>query len=910
MSRAALLSLWCGLTALVLIPARVWAQGGQNGSIIGNVFDQTGAPIKGVKITATSPTQIGGAKSAYSNDEGFFRIPLLQPGKFEVKASAPKMQAQIMKDIDVGITAPTEVTVMMEVATATEEITVVEKPPIVSTTKANIKETFDLDLVTDLPHDGRDNIHEQMVNNIGGAMNGRVRGGAQNQTKFTQDGFEIRGQYPTLKSSAAYEVQSGGYGADAPTASGGAINLVTKSGSNRFEYEFNATADSSYLQFFKDGTDSKAKSFKYVINPTIAGPIIKDRLWFALNMEQHLDRNPREWLDTRLPEPQTNTRFLNKGTLKLTWQMTPRNKLALSSNWDWVEERNRRSDVAEEAQMHRHGRRYFAGLIWESVLTDSLVFRAGLAGGYVPQHIYPASCDSTADCNFIAPISQTYPVKYDLVNGNEHSRNDTYTVEFNTRLEYFLNTKVLGDHQLQLKQQFLGEQETQRISRPGDMIDEFRGANPVQRTIYYSNDPRVDGVKRYGWAITSTTTRRSVVTASDTWRATKYLTLTPALSHIWADGANSAGDTVVASQALAPSITAAWNATRDGRTVIRGGHSIYVDVDTFVLARHTVGGMTSEKCKWDEEKGTYTKDCEFSGGRSRNTFGRPCGPTGYDAQGRRCDEKLKIPRTFEYTFGGEREVVEGIAVSLDAVYRRFTNQYEQNETNRIWANSGSYLEPTGRYRNGRNETVMDLGTPDKATRQYRGVTLGINKREGKFRGQGSYTLSKLTGNVFDGSNNEWGDIPSRNVYLEGAVLPDDHRHEIKFLGTYQWTSWLSTGIRYVYTSGQPYDRLFRNSQLENFTDRRAARGINPGNNINDPGDDRELRRPDIQSFNASIRLNWMPLIGHRLETAVDVLNVLALRTPTTIGQEDGTTFGNVTNRTPPFRIRLVLNFRY
>ena len=87
-------------------------------------------------------------------------------------------------------------------------------------------------------------------------------------------------------------------------------------------------------------------------------------------------------------------------------------------------------------------------------------------------------------------------------------------------------------------------------------------------------------------------------------------------------------------------------------------------------------------------------------------------------------------------------------------------------------------------------------------------------------------------------------------------------------------------------------------------------GVNPGNNINDPTDDRELRLPDLQDFNAQMRLNMKPLIGQALDFYVDILNVLALRTTTGYGQEDGRDFGVVRNRQGPFRIRLGLNYRY
>ena len=232
-------------------------------------------------------------RSGYTSDEGAFRILQLAPGKFEVRASAPKLETVVMKDVDVGISSATELNIVMKVQTKTEEIAVVEKAPLVVTTKANVKETFDLEMVEALPHGSRDNIHNQMVNDVAGGMNGRVRGGTTNQTIFTQDGFEMRGQFPTLKSSAAYEVNTGGFGVDNPMASGGTINLVTKSGSNKYEFEFNATADSNRLQFFRDEQDSPAPTYFYVINPMFSGPIIKDKLWFHFNTESHIIQNGR-----------------------------------------------------------------------------------------------------------------------------------------------------------------------------------------------------------------------------------------------------------------------------------------------------------------------------------------------------------------------------------------------------------------------------------------------------------------------------------------------------------------------------------------------------------------------------------------------------------------------------------------
>jgi hypothetical protein len=895
----------------VLAPALAHAQGGQNGSIVGYVFDEGGMPLKGIKITATSPTQIGGAKIAYSSDEGSFRLPALQPGDFEVRASAPQLETVILKGVKVGISAASEINVVMKVQTKTEEIAVVEKAPLVQTTKSNITEVFDLEMVENLPHGSRDNIHNQVVNDVAGGMNGRVRGGSGRQTIFSQDGFEMRGQFPTLKSSAAYEINTGGFGVDNPMAAGGTINLVTKSGSNKFEFEFNTTADSNRLQFFRDEQDTPAPTYFYVINPMFSGPIIKDKLWYHFNTESHIIQNGRDPdIQGYFPAPETYRKFIQKGTLKLTWQVSSRNKLQTLTNFDSPHEYNQRGGlgISPDAQQTRHGFRFMQGLIWESLLSDSLVLRSQVGFSMVPQHIYPRLCATRpSECDFVPAERQRYPRQQDFGNNTQHLRPDNYAFQFQNRLEWFFNSKALGDHAIQLKDNFYSEQDIQRTSRPGDRLIEYEGPTPFQQTTYFSNDPRVED-PRYGWFITSSNVTRHIATLSDAWRPTRYLTITPALSHVWATGGNSSGNTLVGAQSFAPAVSLAWDATHDGRTALRASYNQYTDINIFDLARHTLGGQVQQRCRWDADKQDFSRDCEYSGG-TRNTFGLPCGPLGVDAQGNPCREKLKIPRTFEYTAGAERELIPGVALALDFVYKEFRNQYEVSETNRVWNTAGSGLEPTGGYRTGRRETISNLGTPDAASRNYKGATLALNKREGRFKSRASYTLAKLEGNVFNDLDSSWGDIPGQNVFLWGP-LGDDHRHEIKLSSTYQVTPWLSTGIRYRYFSGMPYNRLYRNEVTGDYDLYRARVGLNPGNNINDPNDDRELRLPDLQDFNAQVRLNMKPLIGQALDLYIDILNVLALRTPTSYGEEDGRDFGVVDGRQGPFRIRFGLNYKY
>ena len=493
-------------------------------------------------------------------------------------------------------------------------------------------------------------------------------------------------------------------------------------------------------------------------------------------------------------------------------------------------------------------------------------------------------------------------------NLNIHERLSTYSLQFANRLEMFFSSKALGEHHLQLRDHYVRQSDISRRSVPGDTMEELNGPSPDALTTYYSNDPRLEP-ERFGWFITTWGSSRNSLSLSDSWRPTRYLTLTPGVAFTSASAFNSQGDTLLSAHALSPSFAAAWDATHDGRTVLRGSFNQYVDVDLSSIAGHTLGSQVAQRCRFNDATARYDRECTFSGGTSGATVGLPCGPTGFDQAGNPCTRKLGIPRTWEYTAGVEREVIPGVSLGVDGIYRKFNNQFERLETNRIWNASGTQLERTGGHRNGRAQTISDLENPEGAERTYRGVTASVARREGRLKLRASYTWSRLEGTVMDGYDNAYGDIGPRDLFLYGA-LPDDHRHELKANFAYRFAPWLTTAVRYSYYSGLPYNRRYRNDVTGRFENQRAQVGINPGNNLNDPTDDRELRMPDFQSLNAQIAVNFLPLIGQNLETFVDVLNVLGLRTTTAVEEDDGPLWGVQRGRIAPFRIRFGLRYRY
>ena len=206
------------------------AQGAGAGSAEGFVTDQSGNPLRGVKIVATSPTLIGKGRTTYTSAEGTFNLGGLTPGKYTFTATSPGLQTVIQDNIEVGITSPADINIMMEVKTAEERVVVVEKrQPVISTTKPAVEQSFDQQLIEAVPFRDTVNQFRDIVHSAPGSINLRVRGASTTQTAFLEDGFEIRDIFPPVRSAQAFEVQTAAYGADAPTWSGGVSNMITRS---------------------------------------------------------------------------------------------------------------------------------------------------------------------------------------------------------------------------------------------------------------------------------------------------------------------------------------------------------------------------------------------------------------------------------------------------------------------------------------------------------------------------------------------------------------------------------------------------------------------------------------------------------------------------------------------------------
>ena len=327
--------------ALALVPATALAQDGQ---IAGTVRDSSGAVIPGVTVEATSPALIEKARSAITDTNGQYRLTNLPVGIYKVTFTLSGFTKQERDEVELtsGFTAPVNAT--MSVGQVSETVLVAATSPVVDVQNARQAVTFQGEALKELPTSRNINslvtLTPGIASNyragqsfgqpgvcVGGigvfcnpSLNGFNQGdsgssfdtglgdqnGANNmqQGRVMVDGVVVNGGAVlpiggitngyTADIAAAQEVNiqlSGGLGES--ETGGASINIIPKSGGNRFAGDWNTT----YTQdsWFDRNTDHyrsgcpgspcigalfQAVKWDYDVSGSYGGPIKRDRAWF------------------------------------------------------------------------------------------------------------------------------------------------------------------------------------------------------------------------------------------------------------------------------------------------------------------------------------------------------------------------------------------------------------------------------------------------------------------------------------------------------------------------------------------------------------------------------------------------------------------------------------------------------
>src|SRR5437867_9128404 len=309
-----------GFLFLSLTCTTVWGQ--STAQVSGTVKDQSGAVLPGVEVTATQ-TATGLARSVVTNETGSYILPNLPIGLYRLEAALPGFRTFAQTGIVLQVSANPEINIVMGVGQVAETVEVQADAALVETRNTGVGQVIDNVRVMELPLNGRQ--VTELIILSGAAVGGggqntprnyptdiiSVGGGSNDGLTFLLDGGVHNDPYgnqalplPFPDALQEFKVETSAVPAQYGYHAAGAVNVVTKSGSNQFHgslFEFVRNRIFNARNTFAAERDGlKRNQFGGVIG----GPIVQNKLFFFGGLQTTLQRSDPKGNTTFIPTPQ------------------------------------------------------------------------------------------------------------------------------------------------------------------------------------------------------------------------------------------------------------------------------------------------------------------------------------------------------------------------------------------------------------------------------------------------------------------------------------------------------------------------------------------------------------------------------------------------------------------------------
>ncbi|MBM3787852.1 MAG: TonB-dependent receptor [Acidobacteria bacterium] len=318
------------LLAVAIAAASALCAQTTTGTVTGIVTDPGGAVIAqaGVKLANTGT---GLMLTTTTNESGNYVFPLVNPGAYQILIEKSGFQP-FGRTFSIAVTQQARIDAQLTVGQVSESVTISAAAVVLDTDSSNLGQVISQRQVIDLPLNGRNPFalaaltpgvtplggfgagiaQQRGAAQAAGANNFLANGGMTGANEILLDGIPItvccQGQpalIPTIDTTEEFKVQTNMSPAEFGRTSGGILNIVTKSGTNRFRgtaYEFfrNEKIDAANFFVNRAGTNpipgraDRRTPLRYnQFGGALGGPVLlpklyngKDKTFFFFNYEQ------------------------------------------------------------------------------------------------------------------------------------------------------------------------------------------------------------------------------------------------------------------------------------------------------------------------------------------------------------------------------------------------------------------------------------------------------------------------------------------------------------------------------------------------------------------------------------------------------------------------------------------------
>ena len=683
--------------ASLVLPVPVLAQS----AIAGVVRDSSGAVMPGVTVEVSSPALIEGTRAVTTDGSGQFRVVDIRPGTYLVTFTLPGFTTIRREGIELPSNFTATVNAEMRVGALEETVTVSGASPTVDVRSAERRSSLDQQLLKELPSARSWDTDTQAFiikrPEVGGSTATTVSGGpkvfvygSRDTAEVQIDGMSVMAGVDNPGTYASYDnmqemTYSIGGGSAEQTSGALNVNMIPRTGGNQFH------GDATYMFANHDMQGSNINDELIqrgmVVPPgldktwdasaDLGGRIVRDKLWFFASW--------RDWAfnqriaDAFNPDGSqaAETNHLYNVGVRLTYQMTPANKI--TGYYDKQVKNIGRYDLVagEEPKAssvwNTDPWQGNAQAKWTSTVTSRLLVELGWGrtkyqslGLYQPEvklatcFVAFVACAPGTDYGDIA--------KQDLILNTRW--NSYYAGEYgyylpNSRVPFSV-TYVTGSHAFKV-----GGQQGWGIARydrsfNGDLVQLYR--NGRADSVQTRNSPNVGSQTNFKY---------TGLYAQDSWTIGR-MTVSPGVRYDHLDNSfpelfQPAGrftvarqfpavSNVVAYDDFSPRLGVAYDLTGTGRTAIKGSFGKYVEYQNSYASRYNPAVESSDTRTWNDMNGDDIAQENELGPSTNQAFGI--------RRNRNPDPDLKRPYNYLYSAAVDHEL--GSRVSLSVSYNRRT----------------------------------------------------------------------------------------------------------------------------------------------------------------------------------------------------------------------------------------------
>ncbi|HEV3216149.1 MAG TPA: TonB-dependent receptor [Vicinamibacterales bacterium] len=813
----------------VLLPSVALAQS----EITGLVRDASGGVLPGVTVEATSPVLIEKARSVVTDAQGRFTIIDLRPGIYKVTFTLSGFSTLAQEGIDLPSNFSATVNADLKIGAMEETLTVSGQAPVVDVQNAQRTTVLPRQLLDAVPVPRMYQAEGAMAvgtkvsdQNVGGArsaVNPRLTAhmSVTKDTTIDVDGMKMNtlvgggDSHPDHNDAMTQEMTVQTSALDATVSAGGPhLNLIPREGGNRFSGATYAGYTNHRFQFNNLTPDLLKRGLQtpdsvnliYDANLSVGGPIMRDRLWFFASYRNV--GNDNIVANSTYPDgsPGIYDQRVHNYTLRLTWQVSPRNKITAYDDYQTKYVGHLFTsgvDVATAARRRSPVLKYTGAVKWTSTVSPKMMFDVGYGTSvnsytekYEPGILKPP----------FSPAWYTNVGRVDINRGTTTGASTPETGTYNFRYMIISSLAyVTGSHTLKAGLQWHIGQSWNTADANGDLVQRYRDGVP-------------DSVIVYNTPTRSYTLMGADVGAyvQDSWTL-KRLTINPGVRYEYFNSsaqaqAMQAGRFVpyrffptIANipnwRNLAPRFGAAYDLTGDAKTAIKGSVNRYNrNFTTDFASRYNPLVLQSDTRNWFDcdlnAAGTACSGVALPTNGDGIAQENEIGPSNNSRFGltpaRHADPNTKRPYDIEYSLGIVRQLFRGVSVTA-AWYRRDTYHLEQQLNTLISASDyASFTTPSPL--DGQPVTIYNLnkakqGLVDlldttatdrsKARVGYNGLETSFTARlprgANMFGGWSADRLVTVSCASFD---------PNTFLNCDQSKFSIPFRHDFKFAGSY------------------------------------------------------------------------------------------------------------------------------